>query len=295
MARILNIGSLNIDYVYTVPHFVQAGETLSAESRQLFPGGKGLNQSIAMARAGCEIDHAGMIGADGEHLREILQSAGVDTRLVAEADAPTGHAVIQVLKSGENSILLFAGANQSLSESFVRDALAGYTKDDILVLQNETAGISCAMKAAKEKGMKIAFNPSPFVPEINSYPLELIDWWILNEIEGRALSGKESPADILKTMGAMYPNAVIVLTLGSKGVMCYSKGEILNHESYKTKVVDTTAAGDTFSGYFIASIARGESIPQALKIASKAASISVSRLGAAVSIPHWEELFVNSI
>jgi len=290
MPRILNMGSINIDYVYAVPHFVQAGETLSASSRQIFPGGKGMNQSTALARAGAKVAHAGMIGSDGTALLDVFREAGVDISLISQVEVPSGHTVIQVNAEGENCILLFPGANQELGQAFVDRALKSFDRGDILMLQNEVSCINYAMKAAKEKGMTIAFNPSPFEPKIASYPLELVDLWLLNEIEGQALTGKTVPHEMLDEMAVLYPNSLIVLTLGEEGVLCYSKGVVLSHDSYKVKVVDTTAAGDTFTGYFVSSIARGIDVRQALRIASAAASISVSRQGAAVSIPLWEEV-----
>jgi ribokinase len=290
MTRILNMGSINIDYVYAVPHFVQAGETLASTARQIFPGGKGLNQSVALARAGTSVFHAGMIGNEGLSLVNTLQEAGVDTSMVKQCDVPTGHTVIQVNPEGENCILLFPGANTELDEAFADKALSSFAENDILVLQNEVSSVAYAMKKAKAKGMRIALNPSPFGPEIEKYPLDLADWFLLNEIEGQALTGKSEPVDILKTMSERYPAAITVLTLGEDGVLCYAGGNVLSHKSYKVPIVDTTAAGDTFTGYFIGAIAKGESIKEALRLASVGASISVSRQGASVSIPCWKEV-----
>ncbi|MCL2360584.1 MAG: ribokinase [Defluviitaleaceae bacterium] len=290
MSRILNIGSINIDYVYSVPHFVRGGETLSAESRQIFPGGKGMNQSVALARSGGSVTHAGMIGDDGKYLLDVLQEAGVDTGLVAIGNEPTGHAIIQVNGEGQNSILLFPGANQNLAPDFIDRVLAPFRKDDILVLQNEVNCVGYAIEAAKAKGMIVVFNPSPFGSEIESYPLEMVDVWLLNEIEGEALTGMTSAGDIVNTMASIYPNAIIVLTLGAEGVLCHSRGNELRIDGIKVQAVDTTAAGDTFTGYFVGCLAQGIDIYEALKLANIAASISVSRVGAAVSIPTWDEV-----
>jgi len=292
MIKILNLGSINIDYVYTVSHFVQAGETLSASERNVFPGGKGMNQSIALARASSDVVHAGMVGADGTFLIDILKSAGVDTSLVKTGDVPTGHTIIQVDQNGENCILLLAGANQEINQEFVDRMLESFTQDDILLLQNEVSCVPYAIKKAKDRGMRVAFNPSPFTSEILSYPIDLIDWWILNEIECQALSGidKNSPRDMLTKMSEMFPKAEIVLTLGENGVLCYSNNNIIEHKSYKANVIDTTAAGDTFTGYFLSAIAKGMGIEKALQLASIAASITVSRLGAASSIPELSEV-----
>ena len=298
MTKILNMGSINIDYVYSVPHFVTAGETLAATSRQIFPGGKGMNQSIALARAGANVTHAGAIGIDGEYLLPVLQEAGVNTDLISILDVPSGHTVIQVNEHGENCILLFPGANRHLDEAFVDRALSPFSTGDILMLQNEVSCVAYAIKAAAARGMKIAFNPSPFDAEISKYPLNLIDFWLLNEIEGQALvndGGENTPNQILTALGEKYPKTTLVLTLGMDGVLCRHRGKTYSHSSYKVQVVDTTAAGDTFSGYFISSIAKGHGIVEALQLASKAAAISVSRQGAAVSIPSLEEVAGASI
>ncbi|MCL2421370.1 MAG: PfkB family carbohydrate kinase, partial [Defluviitaleaceae bacterium] len=221
---------------------------------------------------------------------DLLNETSVDTGRIFICEVPTGHTVIQVNPGGENCILLFPGANQQLDEGFVDMALEGFSQGDILVLQNEVSCVAYAIKAAKAKGMRIAFNPSPYGPEIIDYPLDLIDWWLLNEVEGQALTGKDDPEDMLTAMAKQYPSAVIVLTLGADGVLCCGNGKTLSHKSYKADAVDTTAAGDTFTGYFISSIATGRKIDEALDLASRAASISVSRQGAAVSIPQLEEV-----
>jgi ribokinase len=290
MKKILNMGSINIDYVYTVPHFVRAGETLSSASLQIFPGGKGLNQSVALARAGGHVYHAGMLGSDGESLLTVLKEAGADVGLITRSVTPTGHAIIQVNPEGDNCILLFPGANRELDGDFADKALASFGKGDMLVLQNEVSCIAYAMNAAKAKGMDLVFNPSPYGPEILDYPLNLVDWWLLNEVEGQSLTGKKHPEDMLHTMAKIYPNAVIVLTLGGDGVICLANGRLLRHGGCDVQVVDTTAAGDTFTGYFISSIAMGKGIEEAIRLASAAAAISVTRKGAAVSIPCWEEV-----
>jgi ribokinase len=231
-----------------------------------------------------------MIGGEGLPLVSALQDAGVDTSMIKQCGVPTGHTVIQVNPKGQNCILLFPGANRELDEAFVDSAISSFAKNDILVLQNEVSSVAYAMKKAKEKGMRIAFNPSPFEAEIEEYPLDLVDWILLNEIEGQALTGESKPTDILNGMAARYPSAVTVLTLGEDGVICYDGGEVLRHKSYKVAAVDTTAAGDTFTGYFIGAIAKGKSIEEALGMASVGASISVSRQGASVSIPCWDEV-----
>jgi ribokinase len=290
MAKILNIGSINIDYVYAVPHFVKAGETIASGSRQVFAGGKGLNQSIAIARAGGHVIHAGVVGDDGIDLVNMLGDEGVDIRFIEKSTSPTGHTIIQVTDEGQNCILLYPGANRELNESFIDKMLEPFDKGDIAIMQNEVSNVAYAMKCAARKEMRIAFNPSPIGLEMNQYPLECVSWFLLNEIEGEALTGKTNPDDILKEMGEKYPNATTVLTLGKDGVICKAGDKIFRHSAYEVSAVDTTAAGDTFTGYFISSVAQGVGIEESLSLATKASAISVSRKGAATSIPTLDEV-----
>ena len=285
MTKILNIGSINIDHVYRVSHFLQPGETLHALSLSDFPGGKGLNQSVALALAGGRVAHAGKIGPDGVFMLEILRSAGVDVSRIDDSGSSTGHAIIQVNENGQNCILLHRGANFELDTAFVSRALSGYGEGDILVLQNETGLLPVIMESAHQKGMRIAFNPSPIGPEIEKCKLEYVNWFLLNEIEGAALTGEKDHTKILEVMAQKYPNAAIILTLGKRGVLYKDKTQTLRHGVYKAPVVDTTAAGDTFTGFFISLTARGESPDEALRLAGMASAIAISRAGAAVSIP----------
>jgi ribokinase len=290
MHRILNIGSINIDYVYDVQHFVRPGETLSAAALTIFPGGKGLNQSIALARAGASVFHAGRTGGDGHGMVELMKRAGVNVDRVDSSGKNTGHAVIQVDDKGENCIILFGGANQEMDRPYIDKAFAGFEKNDFLVLQNEVNEISYMVESAAAKGLYVVFNPAPFGPEVTRYPLDLIDCFVLNEIEGKGLSGKEEPAEILDEMRTRFPRASVVLTLGGDGVLYKDANVTLSHGVYDVEVVDTTAAGDTFLGYFIASLATEKAISEALRLASIASSLTVSRKGASSSIPALTEV-----
>ena len=288
--KILNFGSLNLDLVYQMPHFVRAGETLSSTGFSRNVGGKGLNQSVALAKAGAEIYHAGLVGEDGEMLRAFLQESGVDTRFVRTIDSPSGHAVIQVEPAGNNCIFLYGGANQCVTEEFIAEALAPFGEGDFLVLQNEINRIGEIITAAAQKGMQVVLNPSPIADNLKQLPLEKVSWFILNEIEGGELSGETEPDQILDKLTALYPHAKIVLTLGGDGSIYCGGGERIRQQVYKVQAVDTTAAGDTFTGFFFAAVADGVSPAEALKRASKASSISVTRPGAAASIPTLEEV-----
>ena len=288
--RILNFGSLNIDNVYAVDHFIRPGETMSSLGMEVFCGGKGLNQSIAMARAGAQVWHAGAVGRnDGKKLLELLAESGVNTDFVRKTAGVSGHTIIQVDKNGQNCILLFGGANQEITPGQVDETLAHFEEGDILLLQNEINGLAGLIKKAAEKGMKIYLNPSPVTGELLDLPLELVDCFILNEIEGADICGREAKEEeIPQLLHEKYPRAVILLTLGSRGCIYYDGENRYEQPAFCVEAVDTTAAGDTFTGYFIASAVKGNSVPDALLKAAKAAAITVMGKGAAPSIP-WDK------
>ena len=288
--KIYNIGSLNIDYVYHVEHFVEAGETIASDNMEIFPGGKGLNQSVALARAGSKVVHGGIIGKEGAFLADVLRESNVDISKLKTVDSPTGHAIIQVNPEGQNCILLFAGANHLITDEYVEDILSDAEEGDIIILQNEVNNLKSIMEYASDKGMKIAFNPSPFNDSISKLPLEKISWWFCNEIEAAGLFGDVGLEGICDRFIEKYPESNLILTLGENGSLFISKDLLVFEPIVKVETVDTTAAGDTFSGYFLSSVAFGKDPATALKIATKAASIAVSRKGAAVSIPHWNEV-----
>ena len=279
MAKILNIGSLNLDYVYAVPHFVEAGETLLASRRDVFAGGKGLNQTGAAARAGAKVFHGGAVGRDGDMLLELLKSAGADVSAVARVDVPTGHAIIQVTPQGENAILILGGANRAVMDETVDGALAKVDPGDILLLQNEINGLGPIIRKAARKGLRILFNPAPMEAAVKELPLELLDTLIVNEGEGKALAGD------MDALRAAYPNQRILLTQGSRGAALWTGSELLFQPAFPVKAVDTTAAGDCFLGYYAAALSEGLPYARALKLATAASALAVQKQGAAPSLP----------
>lgn len=283
--RILNFGSLNIDYVYQMDYFVRPGETQLSQELSILCGGKGLNQSVALARAGAKVCHAGKIGMQGEILLERLVKDGVDISRITRWRGATGHAIIQVDKQGQNCIILYGGANQAILQEEVDTALKDFGEGDLLLVQNEINNLTYIMQQAKRKGMKIVLNPSPINKSLLECPLELVDIFILNEIEGSEISGKYETEKICTAMASKYGNAEVVLTQGKKGVIYFNGEKTVSHGIYKVKVVDTTAAGDTFTGYYLAGIMEQLPVEAALQKASIASSIAVSRPGAADSIP----------
>lgn len=289
--KILNIGSLNLDYTYAVPHFVAEGETLAALDRQDHCGGKGLNQSIAAARAGAEVFHAGKIGAEGGRLKELLRGSGADVSFVDTCPVPTGHAVIQVNPGGQNCILIFGGANRQITKDDVTGYLTHFSAGDILLVQNETSSIDAAITAASAKGMRVALNPSPISPELLSSPaLALVDYFILNEGEGFALTGQQEPEAICRSLHQTYPRCQVMLTLGAEGSVFFDGSRFLRQPAFRVSAVDTTGAGDTFTGFFLSGIASGMDMAENLRRASMASALAVGKPGAAASIPTLSEV-----
>ncbi len=289
--RFLNFGSLNLDFVYDVEHFVRPGETISSFALNTFRGGKGLNQSVALSRAGGEVFHGGCVGEDGRMLLEGLEEAGADVSLVRVLpDCRTGHAIIQVDPSGQNCILLFGGANQAISPEQITETLSRFGEGDLLLLQNEVNGLEQMLREARARGMRIAFNPSPIDGKISQLPLENVEFFLLNEIEGAALGGGNTPEEVLDGLKRRFPGAKIVLTLGKDGALYFDGEKTFFQPIFPIKAVDTTAAGDTFTGYFLEAVGRGLPGDQCLRRATAASAIAVSRKGASPSIPGAAEV-----
>lgn len=283
--KVVNYGSMNIDNVYSVEHMARPGETILATGRGVFCGGKGLNQSIAIAKAGGEVYHAGILGEDGGMLLDALHRAGVDTACVRRAAGPSSHTVIQVDANGQNSIIVFGGENMRPTEEDIDCVLEGFGPGDAVIMQNELYNSPLMMRKAAARGLCVIFNPSPVNDALADYPLESVSWFLLNEIEGEALTGESEPQAILARMKEKYPSASVVLTLGAEGAYCMHEGQTLYQPAFRVKAVDTTAAGDTFTGYFVSGLAQGMPMERIMKRAARASSIAVGRMGAADSIP----------
>lgn len=290
--KVLNYGSLNIDYVYEVDHFTRAGETQSSFSLEIYSGGKGLNQSIALAKSGVKVWHAGVVGAkDSDMLLNQLEETGINTDLIRKKEGQSGHAIIQKIQNGQNCILIHGGSNQNITKADVDETLLQFEEGDYILLQNEINQIAYIMESAHEKGMKIIFNPSPLNEKIKTYPLQYVDYFMLNEVEAQDLCGSSgTDKELIEKLTKIFPDAKIVLTLGEKGSIYKDKEQQIFQPIVHVVAVDTTAAGDTFTGFFIGSIISGKKEEEAMKIAAKASAISVTRSGAGVSIPSMEEV-----
>ena len=283
--KILNFGSINKDFFYSVNDFVKPGETISSIKYNVKIGGKGLNQSVGISKAGQKIYHAGIINKDDTFILDRLKKWNINCENIVLGVNPTGHAIIQVDKNGENSIIIHGGANHDFDIKFIKSVLSKFDSGDILVLQNEINNIKEIIDRAHHKKMKIVFNPAPFNNEILSYDLNKISTLILNQTEGEALSKEKKPVNILKVLNSKFNNTEIILTLGEKGSLYSFKDELLKIKAHKVDTVDTTGAGDTFIGYYVAGIASKMNKKDNLKRASKAAAIATTKLGGAGSIP----------
>ncbi len=288
--KILNYGSLCIDHVYWVPYFVKPGETLSCTNYERHPGGKGLNQSLALAYAGADVWHAGAVGNDGIWLKKLLDEAGVNTSLIQVSDTPSGHALIQVTPAGENAIVISGGANRTIDADDLDRVFPQCKEGDCLLLQNEISSMPEIMTTANSKSMQIVFNAAPITKQVLDYPLEFVKLFVLNEVEGEALSGEQAPLRIVTHLIERYENASVVLTLGEQGAIYADQERIVQQSGFAVEALDSTGAGDTFTGYFLANWLNEQTADRCLEIACKAAAISVMRKGAATSIPHQPDI-----
>ncbi|MBR1441373.1 MAG: ribokinase [Lachnospiraceae bacterium] len=289
--KVLNFGSLNIDYVYRVQHIVRQGETEPAGELQLYCGGKGLNQSIAMAKAGVTVYHAGCVGEDGQILIDALRDAGVKTQYIRRVPGPSGHTIIQVDDEGNNAIMLFGGANQKITEEYVDAVLNDFDDEDIIVLQNEISCLAYIIEKAADRGIHIVLNPSPYDKVIEEQiDVNLVSTLFMNEVEGEQISGDSDPLNMTQTTQMMYPDMEIILTMGKAGSYYRNGADPIWQKAYRVEAVDTTGAGDTFTGYFVAGICQGLSAKENLKRAAKASALAVTRYGAGPSIPALAEV-----
>lgn len=279
-----NLGSINADDIYRVPRLPREGETIHATELQRFLGGKGANMSVAAARAGAHVSQIGAVGSDGAWARERLLEYGVDTRHILTVGAPTGHAVVNVSDDGDNQIVILAGANGAIPEPAIAKALTGASSGDIFVTQNETNGQGYAMSLARDMGLRTCYAAAPFDAVAVSAVLPFLDILILNEVEAEQLEAA------LNQKIEDLPVQDVVVTLGSNGSRWVSQGRVTEFPAVKVDPVDTTGAGDTFTGYLLAALDRGQGFAQAINLASQAAALMVTRHGTADVIPDLKEV-----
>lgn len=288
--NVVNFGSLNLDHVYAVDHFCRAGETIHTAGYTQNAGGKGLNQSIAVARSGQTLCHAGMLGAGGEPLAQLLEGCGVDLRYLDRTETPQGHAIIQVQPDGQNCIFLYGGSNQAVTPEDIDAVLSHFAPGDYLLMQNELSNFTYLLRAAVGRGLRVVLNASPISGEVLAADLTGVDWLVVNEIECAAIAGCSTPEEGYAALRTRYPGLGILLTLGSEGSVSWKDGVEIRQCAYPVQAVDTTGAGDTFMGYFVGCLAQGMERKDAMQYAAMAASIAVTRPGAAPSIPMMAEV-----
>ncbi|MEM7072002.1 MAG: ribokinase [Pseudomonadota bacterium] len=275
------IGSINCDFTYQLEHLVQAGDTVSAQTFTRHLGGKGINQSIAALKAGAKLRHFGAIGEGDEWCIGELARFGVDTSNIQLRPCQTGHAIIQLDQRGENAIIIHHGANAQLPRDQIRHFLAETNHSDWLMLQGEVNDTRWIMDEALANGLQIAFTPAPFPDTIASLPLERLAIVLVNQLEHEQLAAALDPA-------RLHAISRRVVTLGSQGAILYDKNGRFPYDPYPVHAVDTTGAGDCFAGNLVAALDRGEQIGQAMRVAICASALSVTRLGAAQSMPSLE-------
>jgi ribokinase len=291
--KILTFGAINIDYVYHVDRFVREGESITCNFLELILGGKGCNQSIAIAHSGLPVYHSTKVGIKDTWLIDELKRYNVDVSFVKPVDAPSGHAIIQMDESGNNSIILYGGANHMITEEDIEEVFSHFGPGDILLTQNELNLTCRIIEEDHERGMKIFMNATPVERTILHCPFPYVDYVIVNETEAEALTNEDHPDNILSSMRAKFPKGVIIITLGGKGAVCLdTNGKRYQIPAVNVVPVATTSAGDTFTGYFVASIAKNSSVEDSIKLACKAAALCVTRKGTTNSIPRIDE--VNS-
>ena len=298
--KALVFGSINVDYTYKVDHLAMPGETITCKERSTAAGGKGLNQSIALAQAGVESHFAGSVGQDANFLLGIMKFVGVHDHVYINEEGTTGHAIIQANDDGNNCIVVYAGTNKRIPEDHVDKVLAHFEKDDYLLVQNQINVNKQVIEKALEIGMKVVLNPSPVKKSLFELPLDKIEYLVLNTVEtlqickhlgentirynGRDLDEDDAYA-LCEKLSQHLPITKIVMTLGADGSAYYDGVKKFFCPAENVKAVDTTGAGDTFTGYLVASIMQGMQIEDAMKRATKAAGIAVTKIGAAQSIP----------
>lgn len=275
-------GSINIDHVYRLTHFPEGGETLTADAYAVGLGGKGANQAIAAAKAGAGVHFIGAVGEDGTWARKALADHGIGVDGVRISAEATGHAIIFVEPSGENCIVIHGGANRTFSPDDIETALGSARPGDWWLAQNETNLVARSMAMARRRGLRTAYAAAPFDAEAAAEVLPHLDALFVNEGEDQALRAHLPDAS---------PPPLKIITLGARGAIIAKQGEPeIVVPAYKVEPVDTTGAGDAFTGAFLASLDAGLALESAGRIASAAAALSVMRAGAADASPSRAEI-----
>ena len=300
--RIVVVGSSNTDMVIRTDRMPKPGETVLGGDFMMNQGGKGANQAVAAAKLGGDTVFIAKVGNDifGHQTLDMLRNLGIDTTFVGGSDKyPSGVALINVDASGENSIAVASGANAHLTAADIDAAESVIAGASLVILQLETPveTVTHAAKEAKKHGVKVILNPAPAPKQpLPAELLENVDIIIPNKTEAELISGIDivDDASELRAINAIHSTGVktVIFTLGSKGALICQDGDCVLVPSFKVEAIDTTAAGDTFCGALCVALSEGMPMRKAIEFANKAASITVTRLGAQQSIPVRAEVSI---
>ena len=272
---------------------------MSSLGVEQFPGGKGLNQSISASLAGTRVKHYGSVGPDGKLLLNALQEADVDISGISVSAHNSGQAFIQVDSEGRNAIVIEGGSNRKITKPLIEKALDDLEEGDWLLLQNEINDLDWIIDEGARRGARIALNLAPVDSRIESYPLAKLSLLIVNRVEAQSVAGREQIGDALaRSVSALLPETVVLLTEGKEGSILIDpvSQSATKTGSFEIDVVDETAAGDAFVGYFMAGLVENKDLSTSLIEASAAGALAVSSNGAATSIParqNVEELMLD--
>ena len=281
---IYNLGSINVDHLYMLERIPKPGETLSSLETHITIGGKGLNISVAANRSGADVRHIGVVSSADPSVLDMIAGLGLDSALISQVDVQTGHAIIYVDENSENSIVVHGGANLCFSESQIRTALSSAQPDDWLVLQNETNANEIGISIAREKGMQIALVAAPFNAKTMPEQIEKVDLVSMNKTESELFEV------ISGTSIGNLKSIDFLITYGADGAVFLSDGEARRIAAHKVHSIDTTGAGDTFFGVFMAHYTSRGCVETALKKANAAAALIVQRRGVASVVPSQKEI-----
>lgn len=288
--KYLVFGSMNIDKVYLMPSLPLQGQTLYCKNYEVHVGGKGLNQALALSKSGAEVYIGGAIGPDGMFLKDYLDKSAVHTEYLKVTDGFSGHTIIEVDADGQNQMILFAGANNEITAEDCDEMLSHFDKGDLILMQYETSMVEYMMEKAHEKGLTVAFNPSPFVDKLCGFDYSKVDILILNEHEGQSITGKTEPEKITRALRNKTMGGSIILTLGGDGAVFANDETYISVPAFHVPAVDTTGAGDTFTGFCLSALADGCCKRDALTLGCAASALVVQKAGAAETIPEREEV-----
>ena len=297
MAKVIVFGGINMDLFAYIPRSTREGETITASSIEFYLGGKGANQAVAASRLGAEVAFVGTVGKDefGEKLIRMISSENIDTSLINSKAGQSGTALINVLENSNNEVISYPGTNKLTQHAYIDEG--SLSEAEIIICQMEVNEVETfnLFKRAKQKNCKTILNLAPY-KKIRSEILTLTDVLIVNETEFSELSGielnlinEDINIDIINSPESLKSIDLIV-TLGKRGVLIFSKGKKTFIAAEQVKAIDTVGAGDCFVGAMSYGILNGKDLLSASKFANKVASISVSKKGAAASMPFLKDI-----